>query len=86
MTKCAVCGIREGTHRWGDTLAMTHGTWEMWCEVCVVTKQLEHAENRAALIPELRARMTALTQAALPLPESCPPRVVARHREAGSDG
>lgn len=41
-------------------MAMTHGFVQMWCEVCVLTKQIEHAEERAALLPELRARLEAL--------------------------
>lgn len=57
---CDNCHEREGTMRWGDALAMTHGFVQMWCEVCVLTKQIEHAEERAALLPELRARLEAL--------------------------
>ena len=60
--RCASCGKREGTIRWGDMLALTHGWVQMWCEHCAVTKQLEYARERAAAIPELEARLSALDE------------------------
>jgi hypothetical protein len=57
LGRCANCGEREGTVRWGDALALTHGWTQMWCKVCALTKQIEHAKERAALIPELEAEL-----------------------------
>jgi hypothetical protein len=58
--KCANCHQRPGTIRWGNTLALTHGWAQMWCEICATEAQLEHAQERAAVIPELEAKLGAL--------------------------
>lgn len=60
MSKCAFCHEREGTLNWGDALAFTHGFSRKVCEVCALTKQIEHAEERAAALPELRARLAEI--------------------------
>lgn len=60
---CANCHVREGTIKWvgdGGSMALVHGVYTLWCERCVVAVQLAHAEERAALIPELRAKLEAL--------------------------
>lgn len=61
MAKCANCGQREGTIRWGDMLALTHGFTAIWCEVCALEKQIEHARARAAELPKMEARLAELT-------------------------
>lgn len=60
ITKCANCGLRPGTIRWGDMLAVTHGFVVMWCEICVVQKQIEHAEEQSIRLPDLYERLAAL--------------------------
>lgn len=65
MSKCANCKERVGTIKWvGDSgaLALSHGFYEMWCEVCALKEQIRYAEERAAALPELRARLFQLTQ------------------------
>lgn len=59
MSLCASCHKREGTLAWGDALALTHGFAARWCEVCALTAQIAHAEERAAALPGLRARLAA---------------------------
>jgi hypothetical protein len=56
---CARCSDRPGTVRWGDALAFTHGGGQWWCERCATEVQLEHARERAAVIPELEQRLEA---------------------------
>jgi hypothetical protein len=58
-TLCANCGQREGTVKWGDALAVTHGFAQMWCEICSYEAQIKHAEERATVLPELRERLAA---------------------------
>lgn len=57
---CANCWKEPGTERWGDALAFSHGFEVLWCKRCVLTTQIAHAEERAAALPELRARLAAL--------------------------
>jgi hypothetical protein len=57
MSACENCGERRGTVRWGDALTLTHGFALLWCEVCALTAQIAHAEERAAALPELRDRL-----------------------------
>jgi len=60
---CANCHERPATTRWvgeGGSLALSHGFYSGWCNLCVAKKQLEHAEQRAALIPELKAEIARL--------------------------
>lgn len=59
-TPCARCKVNPGTVKWGDTLALTHGFAAMWCERCATEVQLAHAEERAALIPEMREKLATL--------------------------
>lgn len=67
MSICQNCGENEATQRWvgeGGVLGLIHGAYEHWCEVCVLTAQIDHAEERAALLPELRARLASATTTA----------------------
>ncbi len=62
-TMCANCKQRPGTKKWvgeGGALALSHGFYAMWCEVCVLTAQLEHARSRVAEIPKMEARLAEL--------------------------
>lgn len=57
---CANCQKRLGTIDWvgeGGTLAFSHGFYVKWCEVCALEEQIKHAEERAAILPELRAQL-----------------------------
>jgi len=62
---CANCNKRVGTQLWlgvGGALAYTHGMHTYWCKICVLETQLEHARERAALIPELEAELAQLKE------------------------
>lgn len=59
---CLYCNKRPATLHFGDMLSFTHGGVQNCCEVCSVVMQLEHAEERAAAIPELKARLVALDE------------------------
>lgn len=59
MSACANCKVNEGTLNWGDALAFTHGFSQRWCEGCALDAQIAHAEERAALLPELREQLAA---------------------------
>jgi hypothetical protein len=62
-TMCANCGTRPGTEVWvggGGVLAMSHGMYEMWCNICITEAQIAYAENIAATLPDLRAKLAAL--------------------------
>lgn len=61
---CPKCNEREGTIRWGDALAITHGGAQWWCLVCALQAQINHAEERAAALPELRERLAAALDSA----------------------
>ncbi len=54
---CAVCEKREATELIGDIFVLNHGGGKWWCLPCLLRKQIEHAEARAAALPELRARL-----------------------------
>jgi hypothetical protein len=63
MSKCENCGERPGTRKWlgeGGAVDLVHGFYSMWCEVCVLKEQIKHAEERAAALPEMRARLFKL--------------------------
>ncbi len=62
---CASCHQRPGALAWSATgiIGMTHVPIVMWCEVCVVTKQLEHARQQAARVEELEKRLAELESA-----------------------
>ncbi|HYX22391.1 MAG TPA: hypothetical protein VFA98_16225 [Thermoanaerobaculia bacterium] len=54
---CRNCGARQASTWWvgeGGGLAFAHGMAQAWCEPCCVQKQIEHAEEVAAHLPELR--------------------------------
>ncbi len=38
-------------------MLMVHGGGAQWCQVCVVTAQLEHAKERAKAIPDLERQL-----------------------------
>lgn len=65
--RCANCQMPPpgGTelHRWvgeGGALALSHGMYSWWCDVCTTAAQLDHARTRAALIPEMEERLADL--------------------------
>lgn len=54
---CQNCGDREATETFveeGGVMAWNHGAFAYWCMLCVLKKQLEHAEERAREVPRLR--------------------------------
>lgn len=60
---CDNCGKREGTIKWvgdGGVMDLVHGAYSMWCEVCTLKEQIKHAEERAAALPEMRARLAEI--------------------------
>jgi hypothetical protein len=63
--KVCRCGA-PGTELWvgdGGWMAANHGMGEWRCELCVVKAQLEHAIQRAALIPVMKKRIAELEAA-----------------------
>ena len=72
MAVCTHCNIREGTQQWigeGGMLAVSHGFYQLWCEVCVFGAQVAYAEEQAKSIPALKAKLAeALTRLGGPAP------------------
>lgn len=60
---CLFCKTRPATLHFGDALSFTHGGSINCCELCCAEKQLEHARERAAVIPELERRVADLRAA-----------------------
>ena len=63
--KCKNCKNRKATTLWIDddqafSLAMSHGCAQEWCELCILKVQLEHAENLAITIPDLKRKIKEL--------------------------
>lgn len=59
---CQKCRKRPSTTQWvgdGGALAYTHGFYELWCDVCVLTEQLKHARATARRIPVLERKLAA---------------------------
>lgn len=57
---CANCQKRPATRlRAADATAAAHGWFEMWCDTCVLRKQLAHAKAAAERIPGLEAELVA---------------------------
>lgn len=62
---CANCGKRPGTIQWvgeGGALALTHGWYAMWCEVCCLEAQIKYAEDLTAKIPTLKEELAQALQ------------------------
>lgn len=58
MSVCDNCGRFEGTVRWTESYVPAHGVTErLFCEGCALRSQISHAEDRAAQLPSLRARL-----------------------------
>jgi hypothetical protein len=60
---CANCGERPGTEKWvgeNGVMGLVHGMYSMWCRICCVRKQLEHAYEVAASIPGLEKELSDL--------------------------
>lgn len=60
---CRNCEKRPASGIWlgtGSVMDYIHGGGVPWCELCMVKEQLKHAEECAARVPELRARLEAL--------------------------
>jgi protein-arginine kinase activator protein McsA len=51
---CRWCKSRQATLHFGDMLSFSHGGGKNCCELCATRMQLDHAEERAAELPELR--------------------------------
>jgi hypothetical protein len=52
---CGNCGQFPGVRKWSNWPDGRMAA--LWCEPCVIRKQIEHAEERAAALPGLRARL-----------------------------
>lgn len=63
-TPCRFCRLRAATLHFGDMLSFTHGGGLNCCDLCAAEKQLEHAREQAALIPEREAAVKAARAAA----------------------
>jgi hypothetical protein len=64
---CGNCKTRPGTKWWSgeqlSALEFAHGCRPVaWCEMCVVTAQIEFVEKQAARLPGLRERLAELTK------------------------
>ncbi len=58
---CDNCKRRESTTWWSQsTMDFVHGFKSAWCKICCLEKQLEHAEERAAAIPEIKRELEEL--------------------------
>lgn len=57
---CRFCKERPATLHFGDMLSFTHGGGLNCCELCGAEKQLAHAKEQAALIPEREAKVEQL--------------------------
>ncbi len=57
---CASCRKRPGKLAWGDTLAVTHGWTVKWCQICALTAQIEHAQDRAKRLPRMERKLARL--------------------------
>lgn len=64
---CQNCGRKVPTKAFaeGGVMAMVHGLSVQWCQVCILTRQLEFARERAAAIPELEKMLERATAEAL---------------------
>lgn len=63
MSKCANCEVHEGTVKWvgtGGYLALSHGFYQLWCELCCARAQLKYAEDQAMEIHKLRKKVKDL--------------------------
>ena len=59
---CQNCHERQASVNWvgeGGALAAVHGMVARWCKVCVLEKQIEHAEKMEAMLPSLRSQLNA---------------------------
>ena len=58
---CQNCGADRPLRDFaeGGTMAWVHGVYARWCEVCILTRMLEFARERAAAIPELEKKLAA---------------------------
>lgn len=57
---CQKCRKRPSTHSWigdGGGLALSHGFYQLWCDVCVFTEQLKHAKAAARRVPVLERKL-----------------------------
>jgi hypothetical protein len=58
---CQGCNKRKATSFFSEgSIAAIHGFYEQLCELCVVKRQLKHAEEMAAGIENLKAKLTTL--------------------------
>lgn len=59
--KCANCQTRDGTMLFhndpGFAMGWIHTMPRMWCDVCVLTVQIEHAQKMADELPLLKQRL-----------------------------
>lgn len=58
---CETCKTRQAT-KWltEGAIAMVHGCATPICEICILTDWIAHAKERAAMIPEMEAKLKSL--------------------------
>lgn len=60
---CQHCNLRPAADVFAEsTSAMVHGSYEFWCEICVLETQIGHAKERAAAIPAMETRLAVLLE------------------------
>lgn len=62
-TMCQHCKTRPATTiETESAFAYVHGMYTFSCELCILEKQLTHAEERAREIPNIRSRIDEFKQ------------------------
>lgn len=55
---CANCKLHKATMIYtNSTMDMVHGSYAFWCECCILKMQIQHAEERAKALPELKIKL-----------------------------
>ena len=58
--KCQRCQVHDASASVADSwMDYSHGFSERWCDCCIAEKNVLHAEEQAAALPELRSRLAA---------------------------
>lgn len=66
---CTNCLVRPATHNWvgeGGFMSYIHGMFVRWCELCVVSTQVEACRKSVNELPKLEARLEELKKLDVP--------------------